>query len=939
MFKVKMVYKEKLKKIGKYVFELPKQGKMNVPGRIFISEKMLKLVEENAINQVANVAMLPGIIKYSLGMPDIHSGYGFSIGGVAAFDLDKGIISPGGVGYDINCLTGDSKILTEFGTYKEIKEFEHDFQEITSGNQKLKQIQRSLPSLNINSKKIENKRILFFMKKDSEEIYEIETESGFKIKATSDHPFLTNKGMKELKELGKEKIAIFPFEGIKERKKIDERKAIITKIFGYILGDGTVYFSNMKGYVCAYGSKGDLEQMKKDLDRIGFKSGIYYRERDHKINNGYKINEFRSGTYELHIRSGFANLLKELGMPVGRKTNQKYSIPNWIKNSPRYIKRLFLAGFFGAELSSSKTHTKTGFYSPILGQNKTKEFKDNMKKFMLEIAELLSEFGIKVNKISEVNYPKISTIRLIISAEENNLLKLWKKIGFEYNEKRRNLANIAILYILKKKKMTEERSKLAEKIKEYKKKGFLLKELQEVFESKITNKRFIERHYYEEAGQRLPLDFISFNNFKEKCLEDLEKHGCLFDKIKTIKKVDKEQVYDFTIQDNHDFIANSFITSNCGVRLIATNVSIKDFLAKRKEALNQLYRDIPSGVGRGGAVKITKQQVLEILEKGSEWAIENGYGKREDLEKTEENGRMKNAKAEFVSERAIERGVPQLGSLGSGNHFLEIQKIDKIYDTEIAEKFNIDKENVTVMIHCGSRGLGHQVASDYIKLMENKYGFSHLPDRELINAPVKSDLGQKYLVAMNAAVNFAFCNRQMIMQWVRNVFDKIFGSADLKLIYDVCHNVAKIEEHEVDGEKMQLCVHRKGATRSFGPGRLEIPQIYREVGQPVIIPGSMGTASYVLVGTKKAEQVSFGSTAHGAGRIMSRHQALKSFRGEKIKQELAEKDIEIKAGGWKSIAEEGPGVYKDIDEVVKVSHELGIGNLVVRVKPLAVMKG
>jgi len=378
---------------------------------------------------------------------------------------------------------------------------------------------------------------------------------------------------------------------------------------------------------------------------------------------------------------------------------------------------------------------------------------------------------------------------------------------------------------------------------------------------------------------------------------------------------------------------------NCGVRLLAANIKVEDFLKKRKEILHDLHRTIPSGVGRGRREKISMQEIDEILKKGAEWAVEKGKGVKEDLEKCEENGRIKNVNPKDVSDRAKQRGLSQLGTLGAGNHFIEIQKIEKIYDEKIAKVFGLEKGNITIMIHCGSRGFGHQVASDYIKGMEGRYGIGGLPDRELINAPIKSELGKKYLSAMNCAVNYAFCNRQIIMNDVREVLKRYFPKVKASLVYDVCHNIAKIEEHEVDGKKMKLCVHRKGATRSFGPGRKEIPQIYRKIGQPVLIPGSMGTASYVLVGTKKAEQVSFGSTAHGAGRVMSRHEALRQFRGEKVKQELQQKDIEVEAGGWKSIAEEAPGVYKDIDEVVRVSHKAGIGNLVARVKPLAVMKG
>jgi len=300
---------------------------------------------------------------------------------------------------------------------------------------------------------------------------------------------------------------------------------------------------------------------------------------------------------------------------------------------------------------------------------------------------------------------------------------------------------------------------------------------------------------------------------------------------------------------------------------------------------------------------------------------------------------MKDADFHEVTSRAIERGMPQLGSLGAGNHFLEVQKVDEIYDEKIAKVFGIDRDNILIMIHTGSRGFGHQIASDYIKMMEEKIGFENLPDRELICAPFSSELGQKYYKAMCCAVNYAFCNRQMISYWIRETFKQFFPDSELKLIYDVAHNIAKVEEHIIDGKKEKYVIHRKGATRSFGAGRKEIPEVYRKYGQPVLIPGSMGTYSYILIGTEKAEQVSFASTAHGAGRVMSRHGALKQFRGEQIKKELESQDIEIKAGGWKSIAEEAPGVYKDVNEVVRVSHELGIGNLVVRLKPLCVMKG
>ena len=380
---------------------------------------------------------------------------------------------------------------------------------------------------------------------------------------------------------------------------------------------------------------------------------------------------------------------------------------------------------------------------------------------------------------------------------------------------------------------------------------------------------------------------------------------------------------------------------NCGVRLLRTEYTEADVTAKRKELLAEIFKAVPAGVGKSGVTRLSKTVLQEILAKGAEWAVENGYGTADDLEMTEERGRMKNASSAGISDRAFERGIPQLGTLGAGNHFLEFQKVEKIFDEPAARAFGIDGPGrILVMIHCGSRGLGHQVASDYIEAMENAFGVGGLPDRELVHAPIKSALGREYYESMSAAVNYAFANRQMIAHWVRQVFKRVLGSAaGMGQVYDVCHNVAKMERHTVGGREKDLCVHRKGATRSFGPGRPEIPRAYRDVGQPVIIPGSMGTASYILAGTSEAEDLSFGSTAHGAGRIMSRHEALRRFRGEQIRDDLARRGIELRSTSWKGVAEEASEAYKDIDEVVQVSHDVGLGRRVARVVPVGVMKG
>ncbi|MCX6561856.1 MAG: RtcB family protein [Candidatus Aminicenantes bacterium] len=380
---------------------------------------------------------------------------------------------------------------------------------------------------------------------------------------------------------------------------------------------------------------------------------------------------------------------------------------------------------------------------------------------------------------------------------------------------------------------------------------------------------------------------------------------------------------------------------NCGVRLLRTDFREEDVTARRKELLAAIVREVPAGVGKGGVTKLSLGVLKEILVKGAEWAVAEGYGWPGDLATTEEGGRMREADAAAVSARALERGIPQLGTLGSGNHFLEFQKVDRIVDPVVAAAFGIGSVGqILVMIHCGSRGLGHQVATDYIEKMENEFGVEGLPDRELVHAPLRSDLGREYYRGMCAAVNYAFANRQMIAHWVREVFRKVIGTSDgMRQIYDVCHNVAKMETHMVDGCETRLCVHRKGATRSFGPSRREIPAAYKSVGQPVIIPGSMGTASYILAGTDAAEALSFGSTAHGAGRVMSRQEALRRFRGEKIRDDLAGRGIELQAAGWKGVAEEASEAYKDVDEVVRVSDAAGLGRIVARVVPIGVMKG
>jgi tRNA-splicing ligase RtcB (3'-phosphate/5'-hydroxy nucleic acid ligase) len=378
---------------------------------------------------------------------------------------------------------------------------------------------------------------------------------------------------------------------------------------------------------------------------------------------------------------------------------------------------------------------------------------------------------------------------------------------------------------------------------------------------------------------------------------------------------------------------------NCSVRLLKTNLTLAQLNKKnKKEILHSLFRSVPSGVGTKSKITLSKQELDDVLSNGAQWAVKNSYGKKEDYMHTEEQGKLSNANPDDVSFRAKSRGIGQLGTLGAGNHFLEVGYVEHIFDENIARVFGLTKDSITIMVHCGSRGLGHQVAGDYIQLMEKKYGYPK-EDRELVNAPITSETGKKYISAMSCAANYAFANKQLITHFIREDLKHYFPDIKIDVVYDVCHNIAKFEKHVIDGISKDILVMRKGATRSFGPGRIEVPEDYRNVGQPVLIPGSMGTASYVLVGTKKAEEISFGSTAHGAGRVESRTFARKNIRSEDIKKELEKKGIDIEAGSYKGIVEEAPSAYKDVDEVVRVSHEAGIGKLVARLKPIMVMKG
>jgi tRNA-splicing ligase RtcB len=380
---------------------------------------------------------------------------------------------------------------------------------------------------------------------------------------------------------------------------------------------------------------------------------------------------------------------------------------------------------------------------------------------------------------------------------------------------------------------------------------------------------------------------------------------------------------------------------SCGVRTMTTGLTAEEVGPAQSELADALFRHVPAGVGSRGKIKLKDAEMDEMLAGGASWAVGSGYGAPQDLERIEERGRMRGARPEAVSTRARNRQREEMGTLGSGNHYCEVQRVAEIYDAETAATFGVRLNDVVISVHCGSRGLGHQIGTEFLKRMAMSapgYGIV-LPDRELACAPINSPIGEEYLGAMRAAINCALANRQIITHLIRRALAEILPQADLKLLYDVSHNTCKVEDHEVDGVRRQLFIHRKGATRAFGPGHPDLPEVFKKTGQPVLIGGTMGTASYVLAGTSEGEERSFSSSCHGAGRAMSRHQALKQWKGREMVDYLAGRGIIIRSPSMRGVAEEAPGAYKDVGEVVDAADKAGLSRKVARLEPMICVKG
>ena len=384
---------------------------------------------------------------------------------------------------------------------------------------------------------------------------------------------------------------------------------------------------------------------------------------------------------------------------------------------------------------------------------------------------------------------------------------------------------------------------------------------------------------------------------------------------------------------------------NCGVRLLGTHLDQQEIEPYLDELASALNANCPSGVGKGGSIRLKGGELSKLLEEGAGWALGRGYALPQDLERTESNGCIPGADSTKVSQRAIKRGLGQVGTLGAGNHFIEVDRVDQVFDSDAADRMGLSPGRIVVQVHCGSRGFGHQVCTDYVRRFQKSVQSRgiRLPDRELVFAPLSSPEGQDYLAAMSAAANYAFANRQVLTYHIRRTFEEVLAGKvsnnHVYQIYDIAHNMAKIEQHEVDGQLKEVCVHRKGATRAFGPGSADVPEVYRDIGQPVLVPGSMGTASWVLLGTAGSMEMTFGSTCHGAGRTMSRRQAKRNIWGGDLLKQLEESGIHVRAGSLPGLAEEAPAAYKDVDRVVNVVHGAGIAKKVARIVPVAVIKG
>lgn len=984
---------DNIQEIAPCLWEIPQTYKagMLVPGRVFTDAAMLEVIrQEQALEQVVNVAMLPGIVGASLAMPDIHWGYGFPVGGVAAMDAEDGVISPGGIGYDINCLPGQSQVLHAHGYHRPIEEFAGAWSE-----------QRIICSDPADGPR-ETAIVAFLQKQTSAHgLLRLTTATGRHIMATEDHPFLTPAGMVPLGRIdARDRVAVAGFEGVpyeapRDSLIVDEaaiaaaypgpktgllqvinalrarqllplaldnpKLPYLIKLMGLIQGEGSLTFLKRGGSMIAvYGEPHDLETVRKDVESLGFvASRVYQRTRVHRIDTRYGVPEFSSTESCVHCGStALAVLLRCLGTVAGNKTEQHFGAPQWLHRAPMWMKRLYLAALFGAELTAPQTVTghPYSFRGPVLSQNKTPAALESGRQYLEDIRNWLAEMGVQSSLLRPSSTDEhvgrngrvTVRLRLKISSTPENLIGLWSRVGFEYNRGKQHLASVAVQYLRSKRLVLEERDGSVRDAWKLHLAEMPVSTIVATIGSPYVGRRFVERSLWEErkTSVRIASRFSDFPTFLAENTPGLGQTGRVWDWVIRVERVPHcGPVFDFTVaDDNHNFIADGFVVSNCGVRLLATDLRAPDVKGRMDKLADKLYSTVPTGVGDKSEIKLgSKAEFDQVLHDGARWAIEAGYGLPEDVERIEEGGSLRGADPATISARARERGMRQVGSLGSGNHFLEIQEVEEIYDPETALAFGLWQRQVVVFIHTGSRGFGHQVCTDSLHDMGaaiKRYGIE-LPDRQLACAPIHSPEGEKYLAAMACAANFAWANRQCITHWVRQALRSVFSvpREEVSLVYDVSHNIAKLERYQVGGQERDVYVHRKGATRAFPAGHPDLSPSVRPHGQPVLIPGDMGRYSYVAVGTEGALERSFGSICHGAGRLRSRGATKRLLEGVDIRAQLKSKGITVRAQNPKLLAEEASEAYKDVADVVDIVQRAGIARTVARMKPLAVIKG
>ncbi len=927
-----------LKRLRENVWEIPQTGGMRVPARVLASERLLEEIgQDKSLAQLQDTAHLPGIQKYALAMPDAHQGYGFPVGGVAGIDAEDGCISPGAVGYDINCLPGDAEVRLSFGRRLQIGELRDRFEDehaVVAGDE------------------LVASSIRLFADSGTKPVHEVETETGERIEATADHPFLTPDGMVELADLEPgDAVLVQPFRGLEHEppadatvlteadvaedddqtlsskgllplSTADEAFNRLLRVLGFFTGRGAF---GGEGETRFYGDADTLEGIREDVRELGFDPS--------------EIRAAGDGRERFETNStAFRTLLEELGAP---DDGSGVETPQYVESLASWQKALYYAAYFGAEMDAP-TDGNAGLEPPAISRTHTAETAEAGRSFLADTAAFLAEVGVDTARSADRDDSAATeTVRLEIENDPENLLAFLSTVGYRYDREKRRRAVAAIQYL----KATDgghgDRKRADARPPALVDGGKQRQKARDGDRSGGDERLGDRRESETTAGGETSEGFDEFR--AEISIED---DLTVETTIAAITELGEKPVYDIGVEhDAHNFLAEEFVVSNCGVRMVRTNLTYDDLRGREEELVDRLFEAVPTGLGGGSVIDVSGGEMEAILEDGVEWAVENGYGVPADLAHCEDEGRRPEGDADAVSKKARDRGLNQVGSLGSGNHFLEVQRVTDIYRPEVAAEFGLSAEQVVVLIHCGSRGLGHQVCTDYLREIEQTHGdlLEELPSKELAAAPAGSQLADRYYRAMAAAINFAWVNRQLLTHQTRQVFADVFDRSwedmEMELLYDVAHNIAKRETHAVDGRDRELFVHRKGATRAFPAGRPELPPAYRDVGQPVIIPGSMGAGSYVLRGGERSLAETFGSTAHGAGRLMSRTQAKDEYWGEDIRDTLEQDRVYVKAESGATIAEEAPGVYKDIDEVVRVSDALGIGDRVARTYPVCNIKG